>query len=296
MSFAAAMVMAEARRRRDERGRYMEGGEMAENRGAQGNRSEMQMGYAESAQNEMRRGGRRNEMAYNEGGSSNEMRRGGRGNRNEMGGEGYFVWDGETPQHMPPDRYGRPSNQDRSEEMTNRYYSPYGDQPDVYKRQESNRYAESRRSMEGRNNIVDLDTFSHKTDPLNQKDGKEHYEKPRQIGFQQQKHGDDQGMDKQMAMEWVENMEDGEGVRGGKYTWHQTQQYAMNKGITGEKRLVEFYVAMNAMYSDYSEAAKKFGVDKPEFYACLAKLFIEDPDAVDNKMEEYYKHVVKHHK
>ena len=53
---------------------------------------------------------------------------------------------------------------------------------------------------------------------------------------------------------------------------------------------------LKQMYADYQKAGKKFGVDKPEFYACLAKLFIEDPDAVDNKVEEYVKHVVKHEK
>lgn len=92
---------------------------------------------------------------------------------------------------------------------------------------------------------------------------------------------------------WVDEMEDAEGVKGGKYTWHQAQQYAMNKGITGQQRQLEFYWAMNAMYADYHEAGKKFGVDKPEFYACLAKLFIEDPDAVEDKVEKYVKHIVK---
>ena len=123
--------------------------------------------------------------------------------------------------------------------------------------------------------------------------GQERFEKPRQIGFGQQEKEDGHGFDKQTAMEWVENMEDGEGVKGGRYTWHQAQQYAMNKGITGEKRLIEFYAAMNAMYSDYHDVAKKFGVDKPEFYACMAKAFIEDPDAVDDKLEQYYEHIVR---
>lgn len=122
-----------------------------------------------------------------------------------------------------------------------------------------------------------------------------------QMGFQQQKHGnhqheedgEKQGLDKQTAMEWVENMEDGNGVKGGMYSWHQAQQYGRNIGITGEERLVEFYAAMNAMYSDFRPAAKKFGVDKPEFYAMLAKCFIEDPDAVEDKTAKYYEHVVR---
>ena len=68
----------------------------------------------------------------------------------------------------------------------------------------------------------------------------------------------------------------------------------MNMGITGQQRLLEFFWAMNAMYADYHKVGKKFGVDKPEFYAHMAKCFIEDPDAKDNKVEEYVKHIVRH--
>lgn len=100
-------------------------------------------------------------------------------------------------------------------------------------------------------------------------------------------------MDKDTAMLWVDNMVDSDGVHGGKYSWHQAQQYAMNMGYTGQQRLLEFYWAMNAMYADFHKVGKKFGVDKPEFYAHLAKCFIEDPDAKDNKVEEYVKHIVK---
>ena len=182
--------------------------------------------------------------------------------------------------------------------------SPYGGNPEVY-RQQGNRRGEMSMAYNkvsgGEINYNRPDGgygnvryFTHKADPLNQREGKDHHEKARQIGFHRDDQDDEQGMDKQKAMEWVEAMEDGSGVKGGKYTWHQAQQYAMNNGITGQQRVIEFYAAMNAMYSDFHEAGRKFGVDKPEFYACLAKLFIEDPDAVDNKVEEYYKHIVRH--
>ena len=180
--------------------------------------------------------------------------------------------------------------------------NPYGGQAEVYRQQEERRNnGEMRRMTDGKTSAGEINYnrpdggygnlryFMHKTDPLNQRDGKEHFEQPRQIGFQSNQHG----LDKQTVMEWVEEMEDADGVKGGKYTWHQAQQYAMNMGITGQQRLVEMYWAMNAMYADYHKAAKKFGVDKPEFYAHMAKCFLEDPDAVDNKVEEYVKHIVK---
>ena len=130
--------------------------------------------------------------------------------------------------------------------------------------------------------------MNHKTDPMEQH-GKG---KPQQMGFQQLQR--DKGFDKMTAMEWVESMEDADGVKGGMYSWHQAQQYGRNMGITGEERLIEFYAAMNAMYSDFRPVAKKFGVDKPEFYAMMAKCFIEDPDAVEDKTEKYWQHIVRH--
>lgn len=130
----------------------------------------------------------------------------------------------------------------------------------------------------------------HKADPLKQEKPER---KMQQMGFMQQDKGHESKFDKQTAMEWVESMEDASGVKGGAYTWHQAQQYGRNMGITGEERLVEFYATMNAMQSDYWQVAKKFGVDKPEFYACMAKAFIEDPDAVDDKVAMYYECIAR---
>lgn len=100
-------------------------------------------------------------------------------------------------------------------------------------------------------------------------------------------------LDKVTAMEWVENMEDESGVRGGKFSWHDTQQMAMARGMHSDQEMIDFYAIVNAMYSDYSQVAKKFGVDKPDFYACLAKAFIEDKDAVEGKVLKYYEYITK---
>lgn len=56
---------------------------------------------------------------------------------------------------------------------------------------------------------------------------------------------------------------------------------------------VEFFAALNMMYSDYCEAAKKFGVDNAEFYACLAKAFLKDKDAYPDKLGRYYEYIVE---
>ncbi len=56
----------------------------------------------------------------------------------------------------------------------------------------------------------------------------------------------------------------------------------------------EFFVAMNMMYSDYCKVFRKFGVgDKVDFYACMAKAFLDDKDAHTDKLARYYEYVVK---
>ena len=49
---------------------------------------------------------------------------------------------------------------------------------------------------------------------------------------------------------------------------------------------------MNMMYSDYCAVAKKFGLDRPDFYAELAKAFLNDKDfggEPEEKVFLYYK-------
>ena len=52
--------------------------------------------------------------------------------------------------------------------------------------------------------------------------------------------------------------------------------------------------ALNVMYSDYYGVAAKYGLDRPEFYADLAKAFLMDKDAggAEEKMAGYYHGVV----
>lgn len=101
--------------------------------------------------------------------------------------------------------------------------------------------------------------------------------------------------DRQAAEEWVEHMEnsDPSHPRGGKWTPDDLKPLARKLGFPedGEK-FWEFYAMMNAMYSDYAPVAKKFGIVSPEFYACMAKAWMEDKDAKDDKTALYYKYIV----
>lgn len=313
-----AMMVAMASRKRDSQGRYAEGNNGNYSRMEEGGSA--RMGGYDRMESEMR-GGMENEMRRQRdsrgrymGGygrmednysmNDPEMRRQRDSRGRYMEGEGgaemaYRPW---PEPHIPPylDRPGMNDMRRMADEPDGQ--NPYGGQPEVYRKQERQSNGEMRRMADGKTSAGEINYnrpdggygnvsyFMHKTDPMNQHDGKEHFEQPRQIGFQS---NEQKPLDKHKVMEWVEEMEDADGVKGGKYTWHQVQQYAMNMGITGQQRLMEMYWAMNAMYADYSKIAKKFGVDKPEFYACMAKAFLEDPDAVDNKVEEYVKYIVK---
>ena len=50
---------------------------------------------------------------------------------------------------------------------------------------------------------------------------------------------------------------------------------------------ISLFATMNMLYSDYSEVAKKHGVDNTDFYVDMAKAFLEDPDGRPDKISAY---------
>ncbi|MCM1462849.1 MAG: hypothetical protein NC084_09080 [Bacteroides sp.] len=98
-------------------------------------------------------------------------------------------------------------------------------------------------------------------------------------------------MTKEEAEEWVEGMTNADGTRGAH--WSMKQAKALKERLNLDLDPVKFFVALNMMYSDYYEVAKKFGIETPEFYACLAKSFLKDKDAVPDKLERYYDYIVE---
>lgn len=178
--------------------------------------------------------------------------------RREMGGEGYFVWDNANrePDWQPPERYGQPDHQ-----------------------------------REG--NITDMRQYGRRYSPSMTMGGGKEQHQQRQIGFHQ--NSDDQGahLTKEQAEHWVEQMHGADGSHGGRWTWNEIRQYAANFGISGEQKMIEFYAIINAMASDYGKVAKKYGVDKADFYADLAKAWLDDKDAVPGKAMIYYDCIVR---
>lgn len=100
---------------------------------------------------------------------------------------------------------------------------------------------------------------------------------------------DEVEFDEHKAKEWVQGMQNSDGTRGEHFKAEQIEPIRMAHCPTCDK--MEFWAAMNMMYSDYCEVAKKMGMDKPEFYAHMAKAFLMDKDAGEHKLAKYMKYI-----
>lgn len=87
-------------------------------------------------------------------------------------------------------------------------------------------------------------------------------------------------VDEHTARMWVQKMDGGEHFKP-----EQAEQF--RAALCPHCDKWEYYVAINAMYSDYCETAKKMGMDKPEFYAHLGRDFLTDKDAGPHKLRKY---------
>lgn len=102
--------------------------------------------------------------------------------------------------------------------------------------------------------------------------------------------------DQETAIHWAEHMQNADGSTGPHWTMEQTTAVAESMGIQ-EHEIPRWAwgVTMNMMYSDYYPVAVEFGLNRPEFYAALAKAFLIDKDGPgpERKLMKYYEHVVK---
>lgn len=94
------------------------------------------------------------------------------------------------------------------------------------------------------------------------------------------------------AKAWTAKMENEDGTTGAHWTMEQTDAVANVAGVHVGK--LTFWACLNMMYSDYYSVAAKYGLDRPEFYADLAKAFLMDKDAggAEAKMAGYYHGIV----
>ena len=93
-------------------------------------------------------------------------------------------------------------------------------------------------------------------------------------------------IDEHTARAWVNKMDGGE-----HFKMDQTEQQRM--AICPDCDRFEWYVAMNAMYSDHCETARKMNIDRPDYYAHMARDFLMDKDAKPHKLRRYMEHIAK---
>lgn len=111
-------------------------------------------------------------------------------------------------------------------------------------------------------------------------------------------YGDDMDdrLSKKEIKEWEKSLVNDDGTRGAHFQTEQIDQVAQSLGIDpkefGDGVLC---VITNAMYADYCSVARKFGVDRIEFYIELAKAFLKDKDFDGDGAEKaflYYTFIV----
>ena len=96
---------------------------------------------------------------------------------------------------------------------------------------------------------------------------------------------------KELANSWVAGLKNSDGTNGAHWSFEQTRQVLSQKAYNLDP--IEFFVAINMMYSDYAKAAREFDVNNVDFYACMAKAFLEDKDSDSDKLMSYYYAIVE---
>lgn len=95
------------------------------------------------------------------------------------------------------------------------------------------------------------------------------------------------------ARRWTKHMENDDGSMGAHWTLEQTTAVANSIGVHVDPWV--WYAALNMEYSDNFEVAQKYGLDRPEYYADLAKAFLFDKDGggPEAKIAGYYHGIVE---
>lgn len=120
------------------------------------------------------------------------------------------------------------------------------------------------------------------------RDEMEHRYSTKKPGFSE---SDIQPMTKEKAQQWVRKMKNSDGTTGEHWSFDQTSQVMKQRNIDCDP--VEFYAAMNMLWSDYGKVAERFGVSNVDYWAEISKAFLMDKDAMEDKLALYYECIVK---
>lgn len=100
---------------------------------------------------------------------------------------------------------------------------------------------------------------------------------------------------KEIAEKWTKGMKNEDGTSGPHWSLTETKEVAEKHKMTKYDEYA-WYVTMNMMYSDYYKVIEKLGADPVSFACYMSDAFLGDADSVpaNKKVEEYFKHIVKH--
>ena len=95
------------------------------------------------------------------------------------------------------------------------------------------------------------------------------------------------------ARRWTEHMKNDDGSMGAHWTLEQTTAVANSIGVHVDPWI--WFAALNMEYSDNFDVAQKYGLDRPEYYADLARAFLFDKDGggPEAKIAGYYHGIVE---
>jgi hypothetical protein len=93
----------------------------------------------------------------------------------------------------------------------------------------------------------------------------------------------------EMSKDWTAKMHNADGTKGPHWTFVQAKKLMERNGISYDA--CAFWATLNMVYSDYCAVARKYGVNKDDFYIDLAKAFLLDADAKPDKLARYYEYV-----
>lgn len=95
------------------------------------------------------------------------------------------------------------------------------------------------------------------------------------------------------AKRWTEHMENSDGSKGPHWTLEQATAVANSIGVHVDPWI--WFATLNMEYSDNFDVAQKYGLDRPESYADLAKAFLFDKDGggPETKIAGYYHGIVE---
>lgn len=189
------------------------------------------------------------------------------------------------------DSRGRFTNEyDYGDEIESEYYPmpPYA--PPVYERYNERSMPRNKVGFSIEGEMEPLDD-----DKMERMGGKQYGTEDRKFWTDNKmsRHSDNAPIDRETAMEWTESMKNEDGTTGPHWTMEQAKKVLAQKGLDCDP--IDFYVALNATYSDLCKVFKKHNINTIDAYTDFAIAFwLKDQDAVPNKLAAYYDYIVKH--